>query len=408
MLKRDRRQRCAQKVLVFRREKLTGRMRIHIGDSEMRKAIGTVVAFLTLTVAAVAQDVEGRLDDGRGPGRRGHGPPIHRIIERLTEQLDLDDEQTARIEELVAAHEQGMQEVFAQREEIRAAMQAGDEERVAELREELRQEWGGPGAAIQALLDEIEPVLREDQLETFQQFRENIAPGPGPGGWGRMRRMVEGLPDAVNMTEEQRKKFAELLAQGRDKMGERMRERWPRGQEGGPDEAEHPGRPDFSAMENEFFDQVSEILEKDQLDLLAAYRAGSESGRGARERREADDLRIVVSAADRLQGLSSEQKEEWTEIKGEAMRSYRDLRRTDKEGRAALAADVKARILKLLDEEQTTEFERNIERLKAHSSRSARDRRAGRVDAGEEALKRPAEANADDGDTDDRPTDEDE
>ena len=344
----------------------------------MRRAFAPVVVLLTLTATAVAQDFERQRDEGRGRGRRGRGPSISRIVERLSEKIDFDEEQSARIDEIVAAHEERMQEVRARRQEMRAAMEAGDEERVAELREQLRQQRGERGRVLRTVLDEIEPLLHEDQVKAFQQFREDFAQRRGPGGRGRMGEMIRGLPDAVNMTEDQRKKFEELLAGRRERMRERMRERRRQGEAGGFEAAERRGPPDFAAMQDELFKEVAEILNEDQLELLAEYWVPIGSEAGAREGQRTDDFRVVLSAAKRLRDLSSDQKQAFQEITRQAMRSFRDLRRTDEKGKAALDAEVKSKVLRQLDEQQREKFERDLERLKSHKKRAERERRARR------------------------------
>lgn len=330
----------------------------------MNRGMVTMVVLVTLAAAAVAQDVERRREGGRWGGRQRGGPSIAQIIERLNEQLNFTDEQVAQIDEIVAAHEQRMQENRARWREVRAAMEAGDEERAAELREQFRQQRGQRGRAVAAVFDEIEPLLHEDQLEAFQQLRERMAQRRGPGDREHMRQMMRELPDAVNMTDEQREQYEELLNERRGMMRQRMRERW-RPEDGGDVErAERRGPPDFAGLQDEFFEQVARILNEDQLKLLADYRAriGEERRRSAR--RESDDVRTVLSAAKRVRDLSSEQKDSLRDIERDAMRSYRELRR-DREGLALLAAEVKAEIVKLLGEEQTEEFKRNLERLQS-------------------------------------------
>ena len=337
----------------------------------MRKIIVPILALATLAIPAVAQDLGGRRDEARGPGGRGNGPPLRRLIERLSERLDFDDEQTARIEKIVATHEERMQEMRAQRQKVRAAMEAGDEQRAAELRGQLRQQRGERGRFIEAVFDEIEPVLYEGQTEAFQQFRAEFTQRlDRRGERGRMREMMRGLPDAVNMTENQRKEFEELFAKRQELMGRQMRQHRQRGEGGGFAGGEHPAPPDFTAARDELFSEISGILNEDQLELLAEYWAPIESETAAREKPPADDFRLLLLAAKLIPDLSREQKETWRQITREAMGSLRDLRRTDKEGKAALAAEVKAKIVKLLDEEQTKAFERNLERLKSRHERA--------------------------------------
>jgi len=343
----------------------------------MKKSMAAGVVLVTLTAMAFAQDAGQRREGGRRAGRQGRGPSLSQMIERLNEQLSFDEEQLAQIDKIVAAHEESEQEVRAQWQELRAAMEAGDEQRAAELREQLRQQRGERGRAIEAVFDKIEPLLREDQLETFRELRERMSQRRGPGDRGGMRQMIRELPDAVKMTDEQRQEFEELLNERRAMMRERMRERRQPGEGDDIEPGERRGRPDFAAMYDELFEQVAEILNEDQLKLLADYRARIEEERRRSGRQESDDVRTILSAAKRIQDLSSEQKESVREIEREALRSSRELRR-DREGLAFLAAEVKADIIKLLNEKQAEEFQRNLERLQPRGRRGERGARGQR------------------------------
>jgi len=349
----------------------------------MKRTIARIVVLMTFVGTATAQEVGQRRDGDHGRGVRGRGPSIRRIVDRRSEQIEFDAEQTARIDEIVAAHEERMEELRAQRREVRAAMEAGDEERAAELREQFlqqREEGGGP---IQALFDEIAPVLHEDQREAFRQFRDDFAQRQFPGERGRMRQMFRDLPDALNMTEDQRREFGELLATQREMMRERVRQRRQQGEEGRLEESGRPARPDFDAMRDEMFEQVAEILNDDQLELLAEYWVSADWAGRTSEQQESDDLRLVLLAAKRVRGLSREQHEAWRQITRDAMRSSRDLRRTDRNGKATLAAAVKAKVVDLLEESQREEFEQNLERLKSRQKGGQRERGARRGKAEE-------------------------
>ena len=336
------------------------------------------VMVMFATVAVFGQEFEGRPDEARGPRGRGRGPSVRRIIERLDQRIEFDEAQIAQIDELVAAHEERMQELRAQWQEVRAAMEAGDEARAAELREKLRRQRGGPGEIIRTVFDEIEPLLHESQLEAFQEFRGNFARRRDHGEIGRMRQMIRELPDAVNMTEDQRREFQEFLTDRRQAMRAQMRERWPQGGGGGFGERGRWGPPDFAAMREEIFAGVAEILNEDQLELLTVYWGPTESGLHPGEEAGPEDFRVVLLAAKRVRDLNDAQKQAWRQIMLDAMRSFRRLRRTDKEGKAELDAEVKGRILELLDQTQKEAFERNMERLEKRQKRAPRGRGAPR------------------------------
>jgi soluble cytochrome b562 len=342
----------------------------------MKKGIAAVVVLTTLAAMAFAQDEGRRRAEGRRGERPRRGPSLSQLVDRLTEQLALDEEQRAQVEEIVAAQEQRMEQHRAQWQEMREATEAGDEERAAELREQLMQQRGDRGQAMEAIFDQIEPLLHEDQLEQFQQIRERMPMGRGPGRRGQMQQIMRELPDAVNMTEEQRKEFDALVDEQRALMRERMQSRWQRREGEDAEDMRPRTRPDFGAMYDDFFEEVAQILNEDQLPLLSDYR-----NRVAEERRRpgrgSDDVRTVLSAVKRIRGLSSEQEDAVRKIERDAMQSSREMRR-DREGLALLAAKVKEQITDLLDEGQVKEFEQNLERLSSRGrggERGVRGRR---------------------------------
>ena len=193
----------------------------------------TVVALFALATTAVAQQGpprgergQGQQRGGRGQGQargeRGQGPRMGQFFDRIIEELNLDDEQMAQVDEIRAAQQERMQNMRAQWEEVRAAMEAGDEQRAAELREQMRSQRGDPGAAMQAMLDQIEPILHDDQLEAFDKIRERMNQRTQQSErWRDQMRMIQELPDAVGMTDEQRGQYQDLLAQRREDMMQR-------------------------------------------------------------------------------------------------------------------------------------------------------------------------------------------
>ncbi|MBU0617838.1 MAG: hypothetical protein KKI02_08985, partial [Planctomycetes bacterium] len=99
---------------------------------------------------------------------------------------------------------------------------------------------------------------------------------------------------------------------------------------------------------------------EEQVERLAAFRK-SLSGGGPDKEGEAGSVRDVLRAVKRLK-LDSKQKEGIREIEREAIRAYREIPRKDKQEHAALAREVKAEIIKVLDEDQVKEFEQQLTR----------------------------------------------
>ena len=390
----------------------------------------TVVALFALATTAVAQQGPPRGERGRGQqrGGRGQGPRMGQFFDRIIEELNLDEEQMAQVDEIRAAQQERMQDMRAQWEEMRAAMESGDEQRVAELREQMQAQRGNPGAAMQTMLDQIEPILHDDQLEAFDRIRERMNQRTQQSErWRDQMRMIQELPDAVGMTDEQREQYQNLLTQRREDMMQRMRDRRggpgggqpgeqgggqpgerggqpgePGDQPGGQPGDRPRGRPDFQGMSDEFFEQVAAILNEDQLEALAEYRAKMAAGATDRETTEGDNVRTVIQATRRISDLSSDQKQAIRELERDTMRASRELSSRDKEGQALLAAKLKADVVKLLDKKQTDEFTQNLERLKSRSGRSGE--RGNRADRSRRNRRdRAADESSDSNNEDDQP-----
>lgn len=355
----------------------------------MKKCLVVFAAFAMLSAVAVAQQTD-QPQRGRG-GRGGQGGPggpggfggpgrgmsLTGMIDRLDEQLVFDDDQRVKIDAIVAKYEQDNTSGRELWEEMRKARESGDDARVEELREQMRNQRGQFGEQMQKMMDEIEPILYEDQRvkfqefrQRFQQMRDNMRNGTD---W---RQVMRDLPDAVEMTDEQRAAYQELLQQRR----EAMRERFQQGrQQGGPPQGE---RPDPNAMMDDFFTQVAELLTEDQVALLNDYRAkiGSQQGESRGGGQEASDVRTVISAVRRVRGLTSDQQDAIREIERDASQQARTLRRADKDAQTQLATDTKAKIVKVLTAEQAEQYEQALARLSRDSGgqrERASDRRGG-------------------------------
>lgn len=359
----------------------------------MKKFACVAAALLVLSATALGQD-EGRQrgdrEGARGP-RGDRGPSLRQMVERMNETLKFDDQQMEQIDKLLAAQSEQSPDRRAQFEEMRKAMDEGDEDRAAELREQFRAQREDRGARMQEFLDKVEPILHEDQLEAFGQFKERATQREQDRQRrGDQMRMYRELPDVLELTDEQREQYRALMDERRSMMRERMQEGRNSDQE--PGEQGEAGearperqRPDFEAMQAGFFEDLEEILTDDQKVALADYRAEMDAdSRGGRGRENAEELRALVQATRRIPDLTSEQKDSIREITSAAMRESRQLKSKDKEEKAQLTAATKAEIVKLLDEEQVKAFEQNIERMS-----SASGRRGDREGRGERGQRRP-------------------
>ena len=368
------------------------------------KRLLIITLALALPAAVVAQDFERGdrsdrperrqrrfdRDDFRGGDRMGRGG-VQRQSQRIVEALSLDDQQRVQFDDIIADYTQRMQEQGEVFREIREANQAGDKERAAELRRELGELGGGRGNPMTRILDELEPILRQDQMEAFKQLRERTSRGGMGRDTGRRgRRGIDGLIEQLDLTEEQQREFVEI----RRENSEQQRNRWEdirplmdemrEAREAGDEQRLDEIRAQFEEMRagnrrgggNEvLLDALRDILDDDQRSILEEYREQNNRrfGRDDRRRR-APDVRSIIQAAKRLD-LDSVQKDDLREIEQVAGREQREVRR-DREALAELTARVRREIMDILDDDQKREFERAIERnnRRGGDRRSRRDR----------------------------------
>jgi len=336
----------------------------------MKARLLTLALVGCLTVPALAQpDWGGRRRD-RGP--RGDGP---RMFGRLAEQLDLDEQQRTEFQEIMQAHRERMVEQFPELREIRQAMRDGDRDRARELREEVEARGFDFRDSIQQAFDEVEVILTDDQFERFSQMRSDMR------RWAdrreEERNFRESLPDELDMNEEQRAQYDQLLRQRRQQFRDRMREagnlmrELREARESGDEalvadiEAELEAmrsaapRPDGTQRRDQLLNEVRGILNEDQLPILETYYElpADEAGDG-----ESYDVRTLLRAAARS-GLDRGQREEWKGIAREALKRLRPLDRNDRDQKAKIAEDVHAKIEELLKEDQMQRFEQQLERF---------------------------------------------
>ncbi len=353
----------------------------------MRRVFILSLCIGTLVAAAWAQpgpDQPERRGERRGERLRGERPDrgawADRMYERIADELELDDEQRRQFDEITAAQRQRMREGQERWMEVRRAEREGDEERAAQLRAELG-ERPRPGGGMSEMLEELEPILREDQIARLWEIQDRMERGRGDRE--RYGRMIRELPDELGLDEGQREEFQEILTAQREQMRERWSQQRPlmeqmrEAQEAGDQERVEElrrqleeSRPDPATMFDGFFEDLAEILTEEQQQRLAKYREQMETG-GRGERGGADDVRDVLRAAKRLR-LSSEQKDELRDIERGAIREYRQIGRRDQKGQADLAAAVRKEVAEMLDAEQVKQFEQQLQRLGGRSRRGER------------------------------------
>ena len=310
------------------------------------------------------------MGERRGPGRE-RGPRGDRMFARIADELELDEEQRARFEEITAGHRERVRESEERWREVREARRDGDEEHATQLRAE-RREARGPESGLAEALEELEPILRDDQLSKLWELQDRMQSRQNDRD--RYRRITQDLPDELGLSDEQRDEFQELLRAQREQMRGRWGEIRPlmeemrQAREAGDDERVQElrrqleeTRPSQEAMFEGLFEELKDSLTEEQLERLVAFR--EELATGGRDRQGGPgDVRNVLRAAKRLR-LDSDQKEQIREIEREAIGAYRKISRQAKDEQAALAVETKAEIMKVLNEEQAKEFEDALKRL---------------------------------------------
>ena len=365
----------------------------------------TMTILVSVALAAVAFGQPGP-DDRPGRRRergRNRGERMGRMLDHLADDLQLDEQQRTEFEEIKASHRQRMREQRPHWEEIRQAMRSGDETRAAELRTQMP-EGAGPWDSMRQAIDELEPILNDEQYDRLSQMRERM--DRGRQRREVFRRMARELPDELEMDEAQRAQFEQLMASRRDRMRGRMGEMRPlweemRNAHEAGDQARveelrsqmEAARPDLETMRTEFFEEVKGFLRENQKSRLDAYYEEL-STVGRDEPAGPDDLRTVLRAARKVK-LGGAQKAELKAIGRQAMKALRALRRAgrpaqlspedkadmkaagregkktlrdesrrrNQEAKTQLATETKEKIMAMLDAEQTAEYKKQFERL---------------------------------------------
>lgn len=358
----------------------------------VRAAIGCGLAWL-LSAGVVAQDTEPgrrpepgapRLVDRPGFDRAGGPWPFYgRVVERMRADLELDDEQRVAFEELTAGFRQRMADAGARWEEMRAARESGDEARAAELRRDMDPSRGQE--EIDAALDQLETHLRPEQIDKLDAMRDRMERDRAERDG--FRRLVTDLPDRLELNDEQKAQYDEVMAENRRAMGERfsaMRPLWEElreARDNGDAEAAaalqaqlDAQRPRLETQMGEIFSRLEPLLSDAQKATMHEFRDEVLPASGEPESAAADagdgkslDAREVLRLARRVR-LNDEQRESLREIEKEIMREYRGLR-GDAEARRALGEQAREKIVALLDAAQAERFATLIERQSRRSAR---------------------------------------
>ncbi|MBL8880538.1 MAG: Spy/CpxP family protein refolding chaperone [Phycisphaerales bacterium] len=334
-----------------------------------------------------------------GPGGPGGGGP-EAMARRVASELELDDAQQAKFDEIVAKYRpqpdadgvdprEKMRGVF---EQMREAREAGDDAKVEELRGQMREFREQGRTRMEQMFAEVDTILRDDQRTKLAEMRERFQQRRGPMD---MAERADELRRQLNLDDSQRATFDRLAEDLRvkfeaDNNPEAWRQRmneYRSARESGDDarvkemEAEfEQRRASHEAAANEFYTQLEPILNDDQKQALAQFRERNNRGGRDAERSARDggvEIRDVIRAAQRIR-MDDEQEARFEEIRDAARQLEREAR--SREARTEAGERVKQQIIEILKSDQKREFEQALTRNHRGGERRPR---AERAEAGE-------------------------
>ena len=309
--------------------------------------------------------------------RRGPGNWSQRILDRIANELELDEEQRVQFDELTAGYREQMANAGAAMREMRQAMADGDNERVEELRGQMP-DRRRPNAGLNKALEQLEPLLREEQLGKLWEIQDRMTRRDSERE--RYQAMVRDLPEFLELAPGQQAEFENLLQQQRGKMREQWADMRPlleemrqATQDGDQERVAElrsqieQARPSPERVYDSFFEELKPILDEGQIAKLEQFR--QERGYAAAGKdAEAIDVRNVLRAAKRVR-LEAEQRDALRDIERDAIGEYRKIDRKDEEAQTDLATRIRDQVLELLTEEQAEQFKAQLDRMQRSSRR---------------------------------------
>ncbi|MFQ5805801.1 MAG: hypothetical protein ACE5I3_05055 [Phycisphaerae bacterium] len=311
-----------------------------------------------------------RTREGRPPGGQ------HLRFGRIRAELDLDQDQQAEFDRLAAEFRKkrgggaNRERVRSLMDEMRRAHQEGDSERAAEIRQELREMRGGN--PVLEFLDQVEGILRDDQLEKLAEIRERLSAEHSLARGGPLAQLKR-LRRALRLSEEQATAYDELYAElkeqlkhsraGEDETSDLVQKLRKAAEAGDTERIKQLRKqlPDPHARAStaiaEFLSEVESFLEPEQLRTLNRFR------QRMRARGSQTDLRACFRFVSQLD-LDEQQRLTLRELRRRAHRSEREAR-DNAEELARLTADVQNELRDMLTDEQVAEFDRWLESQKS-------------------------------------------
>lgn len=343
----------------------------------MRRLALLPIVLSLVSIAALAQTPDERpaprarvaRPDRAEPGadQQPGGQRMRPMIDRLVRELELDEAQKAELDRILEGQREQMSEMRRAAQEMRAARQAGDEARLAELREKFGDVQRGGGAMFDGIFDQLAPHLRPDQKAKLDTVRKDFAArqpgGPAAIDWNDLAQQLK-LDDA------QRAKYDEIVERTRGEGGpggpaEEMRgiyEEMRAARDAGDDAKVEELRAKIGDMRRAggsrgeaALDEIAAILHDDQKAVLTRYRERVARGRG----QQLDDPRQIIRVARRLD-LTEDQIDQLGQIEEDSQEQLKDD--TSREHRATVAKNVTTKVRAILDAEQVKRFDEELSR----------------------------------------------
>ncbi len=304
---------------------------------------------------------------------QGRTDPLSVTYRRLTNNIQLDDEQQHALLETYnklsksAGVESEPDSVL--QDQIAQAKQAGDMTEVRRLKRQMRSTQSSH--VVDEFLGAAEGLMREDQLEEYDAFRERVIFTRSMNDSPVQR--IDSLRDRLDLDEEQAAVFDKLRSEldenlqssntseeDQAKLIESIEDALDRGDMEQVDEfreaaAKLRGGPD-EAM-TKFTNELTGILREDQLATLDRFMRAGQSGHGAGANGgvNPDRVRDVIAAARRV-GLDRDQRTQLRDIEREARGGLAELRRARSRDESQLAGQVRDQVLQILNAEQQAQF----------------------------------------------------
>lgn len=318
------------------------------------------------------------------PRERARG--LDELAERLKKELNLDADQSKKLDDIVAKTTESAGQTRSKGEDIRPlvdemreAIKSGDKARAAELRDQIKS-MRGPGSRMDDFYTKVEGILRDDQKEALAKTRERATPRmvrPDRPPVDRIRELRERL----ELTDEQQPKFDQLAQELQSKLKNRgavmpddsqmeiINELKAAIDAGDTKRVEELKDQLTNAAHNptddawdDFYDELGGFLNDEQMAKVDKVRSHTINP-GARL-----DARSLLKLAHQIDELSGDQRKQLRDIERDARKEMRETRR-DPKAAGEYDKKVEGQIREILTQEQTQEFDKLISKHGDSSSR---------------------------------------